>query len=146
MDWSASTLWWVAAGALVAAELATGTFYLMMLSLGCVAGAVAAHAGLSASLQMAAAAALGSGATLVWHLRRARLPSAAPAASNRDVNLDIGGTVHVDRWTDEGTARVQYRGAAWSVRHAGGTPPAPGEHLIVAVEGTRLSVTPVQKP
>ena len=37
MDWSASTVWWLAAGVLVAAELATGTFYLLMLALGCVA-------------------------------------------------------------------------------------------------------------
>ena len=39
MDWSASTGWWLAAGVLVAAELATGTFYLLMLALGAAAGA-----------------------------------------------------------------------------------------------------------
>ena len=37
MDWSASTGWWLAAGVLVAAELATGTFYLLMLALGAAA-------------------------------------------------------------------------------------------------------------
>ena len=56
MDLSASTLWWLVAGALVAVELATGTFYLLMLSLGCVAGALAAHAGLSDTPQMVTAA------------------------------------------------------------------------------------------
>ncbi|HSM22228.1 MAG TPA: NfeD family protein, partial [Rubrivivax sp.] len=49
-------LWWLATGGLVAAELATGTFYLLMLALGCVAGALAAHAGLGATGQVAAAA------------------------------------------------------------------------------------------
>ena len=34
MDWSSATVWWVAAGVLVAAELATGTFYLLMLAIG----------------------------------------------------------------------------------------------------------------
>ena len=34
MDLSSPTLWWLLAGALVAAELATGTFYLLMLALG----------------------------------------------------------------------------------------------------------------
>ena len=45
MDWNASTGWWLAAGVLVVAELATGTFYLLMLALGLAAGALAAHAG-----------------------------------------------------------------------------------------------------
>ena len=56
MTLSAATLWWVAAGIAVAAELATGTFYLLMIALGLGAGAVAAHAGLSATWQVTAAA------------------------------------------------------------------------------------------
>ncbi|MFN5166768.1 MAG: NfeD family protein, partial [Pseudomonadota bacterium] len=40
MDLSAPTLWWVLAGVLVAVELATGTFYLLMSALGA-AGAAA---------------------------------------------------------------------------------------------------------
>ena len=40
-----STLWWLAAGAAVIVELLTGTFYLLMLTLGLAAGALAAHAG-----------------------------------------------------------------------------------------------------
>ena len=43
MDFSIATLWWVAAGIVVAAELATGTFYLLMIALGLAAGAVAGH-------------------------------------------------------------------------------------------------------
>ncbi|HNN34802.1 MAG TPA: NfeD family protein, partial [Ottowia sp.] len=49
-----STVWWIAAGLLVAAELLTGTFYLLMLAIGGVAGALAAHAGLSLSAQLVA--------------------------------------------------------------------------------------------
>ena len=45
MDLDAPSLWWLTVGALVAAELATGTFYLLMLALGAAAGAMAAHAG-----------------------------------------------------------------------------------------------------
>ena len=48
--------WWIAAGLLVAAEMFTGTFYLLMLAIGMTAGAVAAHLGLSQTAQMAAAA------------------------------------------------------------------------------------------
>ena len=52
MELSAATFWWVAAGVAVAAELATGTFYLLMLALGLAAAAIAAHLGLGGSLQI----------------------------------------------------------------------------------------------
>ena len=143
MDWNASTLWWLLAGALVAAELATGTFYLLMLALGCVAGAVAGHLGLGTVAQVVVAAVLGGGATVAWHLKRSREPKPAPAASNRDVNLDIGQAVQVPAWAADGTARVQYRGALWSVRLADNGPPAAGPHTIVALHGSELLVAPV---
>ena len=40
-----STIWWLAAGIVVAAELLTGSFYLLMLALGLAAAAIAAHLG-----------------------------------------------------------------------------------------------------
>lgn len=146
MELSASTLWWLAAGALVASELATGTFYLLMLALGCVAGALAAYGGLGSTAQIVGAALIGGGATLAWHFKRQAQPAAEPALSNRDVNLDIGQTVHVDAWAEDGSARVRYRGAAWSVRLAHAGAPAPGEHVIVALEGSELRLAPIRKP
>ena len=142
MDWNAATLWWLAAGVLVVAELSTGTFYLLMLALGAAAGAVAAHAGASDTVQVLAAAALGGGATALWHFKRSRQPVSAPAESNRDVNLDIGQALFVDQWSADGTARVQYRGAAWSVAHTGAASPVPGRHRIVAIRGNQLQVAP----
>ena len=142
MEWNAPMLWWLATGGLVAAELATGTFYLLMLALGCVAGALAAHAGLGATGQVATAAVLGAACTAGWHFKRARSPRSAPAESNRDVNIDIGETLYVDVWADDGSARVPYRGATWTVRHAGPGPPAPGQHVIVGVQGNHLRVAP----
>jgi membrane protein implicated in regulation of membrane protease activity len=142
MDWSASTLWWLLAGGLVAAELATGTFYLLMVALGAAAGALAAHAGLTGTTQVLAAAVVGAGATAAWHFKRARDPQSAPAASNADVNIDIGRTLHVDAWAADGTARVPYRGSTWSVRHAGPGTPQPGEQVIVSVNGNELGVAP----
>ena len=146
MNWDASTLWWLIAGVLVAAELATGTFYLLMLALGCVAGAVAAHLGMGTVAQVVAAAILGGGATVGWHLLRLREPKSAPAASNRDVNLDVGQAVQVPLWAADGTARVQYRGASWSVRLADSGPAVPGPHTIVALHGSELLVAPVNTP
>ena len=139
---SAASLWWLAAAALVAAELATGTFYLLMLALGCAAGALAAHAGAAEVVQLLCAATVGGGATAAWHWRRAHHPRSAPAAENPDVNLDIGQVLDVPAWQADGTARVHYRGSDWSVHHAGPGTPAPGRHVIVAVEGNGLRVAP----
>lgn len=145
MELSGATLWWVLAGGLVVAELLTGTFYLLMLAFGAAAGALAAHAGLAMSPQLIVAALLGGGATALWHYRRARAPRSAPAESNRDVNLDIGQTVHVDAWQPDGTARVQYRGASWAVGWAGTGAPQAGELVIVAVTGSRLQLAPAAR-
>ena len=143
MELSASTGWWVLAGLAVAAELATGTFYLLMIGLGLAAGAIAATLGLAMPTQLIAAAVIGGGATLVWHLyRRARrLPDLA-SHENRDVNLDIGEHVHVDAWAGDRTARVQYRGSSWGAKLATGATPHAGEHVVSAVEGNWLVLSP----
>jgi membrane protein implicated in regulation of membrane protease activity len=144
MDLSPPTIWWIAAGVAVAAELATGTFYLLMIALGLVAGAIAAHAGLATAAQVIAAALVGGGATAAWHWHRYRQPHSAPSRENRDVNLDIGERLNVHAWADNGTARVQYRGSAWTARIAPGVAMAPGEHRVVAVEGNWLVLEPVR--
>jgi membrane protein implicated in regulation of membrane protease activity len=146
MDWSNATTWWIVAGALVAAELASGTFYLLMLAVGCAAGAVAAHLGASVPAQLVIAAVLGIAFTAVWHYRRASQPRSAPIESNADANLDIGQAVHVTAWASDGTARENYRGASWNLRHAGPGTPTPGPHVIVAVRGNELSVAPAPRP
>ena len=143
MEFSMSTFWWVLAGVAVAAELATGTFYLLMLALGMAAGAIAAHLGLSGSLQIATAAIVGGGATALWHLQRMKHPRSAPAAENRDVNLDIGERVKVHAWGADRTARVSYRGSTWTARLQPDAPAQPGEHIVKAVEGNWLVLAPL---
>jgi membrane protein implicated in regulation of membrane protease activity len=142
MDFSVTTAWWVLAGIAVAVELATGTFYLLMLALGLVAGAIASHFGLGVPVQIAAAAIVGGGATAVWHWRRGHEAPAGPIAANRDVNLDVGERVQVQQWTNHRTTRVQYRGSAWEARLVDGATAAPGEHVVSAVEGNWLVLAP----
>src|SRR4051812_18930374 len=110
-----STVWWLAASVAVAVELATGTFYLLMLAIGLAAAAVAAHAGASEAIQFVVAAAVGGGAVTAWHLVRGKRRAEPPAEANRAVNLDVGETVHVDHWNADGTSTVKYRGANWAV-------------------------------
>lgn len=137
---SESTIWWVLAGSIVAIELMTGTFYLLMLSLGMVAAALAAHAGATTSVQIAMAAVFGGGSVVILRLYKKSRPAAKPANANRNVNLDIGETVQVEAWRPDGTSQVKYRGANWRVSLAAGDTPAPGTHRIVEVLGSRLVV------
>jgi len=146
MDLSTPMLWWVAAGVAIAVELASGTFYLLMIALGLAAGAVAAHLGLGFAAQVVVAALIGGGATAAWHWQRFKQPRSAPSRENRDVNLDIGESLHVNAWADDGSARVQYRGSTWTARLAPGVARQSGEHRIVAVEGNWLVLAPAVKP
>lgn len=136
VNWA--TAWWIACGVLVAVELATGTFYLLMLALGCAAGALAAHLGWSGSAQMISAAALGGTAVVLWHLKRSRDPSPPPINANPDAHLDIGQAVEVAAWNPQGQAQVRYRGAEWQARFSGSGEPLPGRHTIRAIEGSCL--------
>jgi membrane protein implicated in regulation of membrane protease activity len=140
LDWISAAPWWLVAGVLVAAELATGTFYLLMLALGAAAGAITAHLGPGLPIQLAVAAVAGSAATTLCYLRRRRQPRAAPTQRNSDVHLDIGSALRVPKWQADQSARVNYRGAPWTVRFAGPGLPEPGEHVIVAVQGSDLLV------
>ncbi len=135
-----STLWWLMAGAAIVAELLTGTFYLLMLAIGLAAGALAAHLGVDMETQLVTAALVGSGAVMACYLLRRRTPGAQPAASNRDVNLDVGESVQVDAWNPDGTAQVRYRGAQWTVLLRPGNAASPGLYRVAEVVGSRLLV------
>ena len=140
MDWSASTWWWIVAGVLLAGELLTGTFYVLMLAIGCVFGALAGYAGISFFAQVVVAVVVGGAAVLAWDRKRRRDPARVPPAANRDINLDIGEPVQVDGWNADGTARVPYRGSAWNVRYIGDGPAVPGAHVIAEVRHNELAL------
>ena len=143
MDLSSASVWWIAAGVAVAAELATGTFYLLMIALGLGAGALAAHFGATQPMQLLLAAVVGGGATALWHWRHvSRAGPALPTAQDRDINLDIGERVHVPAWASDDTAQVSYRGSTWAARLQSGAPAAAGEHVVAAVEGNWLVLAP----
>lgn len=136
--------WWIAAALLVALELGSGSFYLLMLALGAAAGALAAHLGLAQPAQWSAAALVGAGSVVVLYLVRRRRPQRSPQA-NRDINLDIGSLVDVERWDAGGGARVRWRGTEWQARIGRGQP-VPGRFRITAVDANTLVLDAVTAP
>ena len=135
-----STMWWLMAVALVALELFTGTFYLLMLAVGLAAGALAAHLGLSFSGQLVAAALIGAAAVVIGHLQRRKRKGDPSVRSLRSVNLDVGETLHVDNWQSDGTASVRYRGAQWTAVLEQGQVAEAGNYRVTELVGNRLKV------
>ena len=141
-----STWWWLAAGSLIAVELVTGTFYLLMISVGLCAAALAAHAGLDATWQWVIAAVMGGGTVSVWRSYRRTQPPPAPAQANQDVNMDVGAVVQVTEWQADNTCRVKYRGALWdaALQHGSHNQAAqPGQHVVAEVIGNCLILKPL---
>lgn len=138
-----ATLWWIVAGILVASELATSTFYLLMLAIGAAAGAIAAHLGGAQATQLVTAALVGGLAVAGCYGVRRRHPKMPAASADRNVNLDIGEQLNIKHWNADGTATVRYRGAPWTAVYRQGPPPGPGTYRVVEVVGSRLVVEPV---
>jgi membrane protein implicated in regulation of membrane protease activity len=139
-----STIWWLLAGAAVALELLSGSFFLLVVGLAMAAGAVAAHFDATLTQQLLSAALVGGGGTALWYKWRRLHPRRLAAQFNPDVNLDIGQTVEVEQWEPNGLAFVKYRGAQWQVALQTPTESAlPGRHKIVEVQGSLLIVQPI---
>lgn len=142
---STPIFWWSLAAILVLLELLTGTVYLLMVAIGFAAGGIAAHFGLQDSSQLLIAGLVCGAATLGWHLLRTRRKEPASQA-DKNVQMDIGETVEVRAWESNGTARVMYRGAEWSVqsseRASVGNLLSTGPHRIIEVQGNTLIVAP----
>ena len=135
-----SSIWWLLTGVAVAAELMTGTFYLLMFALGLAAAAIAASLGLGVSKQLVIAAVVGGGAVVAWHLLRGKKSVGKNAEFNSDVNMDIGQTIYVESWQPDGTASVKYRGANWTAQLQAGSDASSGNFVIEQVVGSRFIV------
>jgi membrane protein implicated in regulation of membrane protease activity len=136
--------WLALAGVVVILELFTGTFYLLMISVGLIAGGLAAFFAASREMQFITAAVVG--VLAVYALRRSRYGkrNKVDPAYDRNVNLDIGETIHIKNWSSKegevSTARTMYRGAMWDIQLAHGSHPNPGPFVIKEVRGSRLIV------
>lgn len=124
-------------------ELASGTFYLLLVALGLAAAGLGAWGGLGLGMQLLICAAVALAGLLVLRRTGVLKKREVDAAGNADVNLDVGQMVQVESWSPAGGTRVWYRGAHWDAVLASGHTPAAGPHRIAAVQGTRLVLVPL---
>ena len=136
--------WWILAVVLGITELFVGSFYLLVIAVALALAGLSAWLGATFSIQLlvaAVASALGAG--LVRYLRPIA-PSQQAPERNPDLNLDIGQTVTVEGWEDNGQTRINYRGTIWQAELLSGYPRRNGTHRIHAIAGSRLVLIPVE--
>ena len=129
-------LWlaWVVVGfVLVTVELATGTFYLLVLGVGAFAGAAAAYFGANVLVQAVVASVIAVAGVFAVHHWGSRNKSGSANDSNF---LDRGQPAVLESWVDEktGLVRVRYRGTSWNAKVVGGGP-APAMGATLYIEG-----------
>ena len=129
--------WFILAFGLLALEMATGTFYMLMLAAALATGGVAALFGLGLPVQITLAALAGIVGTII--LRRMKSIRPADAASQ---GLDTGQPVQVIAWHEDGSARVHYRGAEWDAEPESADMPHDGMFYIKEIHGSKLILTP----
>lgn len=128
--------WFLLALGLVILELATGTFYMLVLALALAIGGVAALFGLSESIQFTLSAVAGVVGTLI--LQRVRR---AKSAHEPNQSLDIGQLVQNVSWRKDGSARVFYRGTEWDAEPEHKDTPHEGPFYIKELRGSTLIIT-----
>ena len=111
----AITVWIVIGFSLIIIELLTGTFYLLVLGLGALFGAILASLDASYLVQaigVSVAAIAGSLIVNRWHKKERK------SSKIEDNFLDHGQPVIFESWLDKNnnTARVKYRDASWDAK------------------------------
>ena len=128
--------WFVLALVLLGVEMATGTYYLLVLSIALAVGGVVALLGLGLPAQLVFAAM--TGITGIIILRRWKGGSTSDTSSQ---SLDMGQPVKVLTWRDDGVARVLYRGAEWDAELDVPDAAHEGTFYIKAIHGSVLVLT-----
>lgn len=128
--------WFLLALVLLGVEMATGTFYLLVLSVAMSIGGAAALLGLGLPAQLSLAAL--AGILGIVMLRRWRGGRGGDAASQ---SFDTGQPVRILSWHEDGTARVHYRGAEWDAEPESADVERNGKFYIKETRGSILVLT-----
>jgi len=140
MSW---LLWIAAAIAFLVIEIFTGTFFCAAIACSClVAAAIAFFAQPLLLWQIGAASACAIAACMVLGRIRKR-----PSGSGGDGgSFDVGKSVTVDHWSEDGRASVRYRGTIWEAALKEGCPPKAGACRIAGLDANVLILEPLNEP
>ena len=127
-------IWWILAAVLIGAEIVTGTFYLLVVGVAFAVGGFLAVLGLALPLQLVVAGGVAVVGTMIAHRWRGkRVPPPTPS-------LDLGQSVRVLDWNDDGSARVSYRGSQWNAELADAGVARAETMYIVGTRGSTLVI------
>ncbi len=128
--------WFLLALILVALEMATGTFYLLIMAMAMAIGGIFALLGMAFSAQLALAGLAGIlGIVLLRRWKGGHIPDAM------SLSLDTGQQVEVLTWRNDGTARVFYRGTEWDAELEAQNIGREGVFYIKGMRGSVLVLT-----
>ncbi|MFP5340939.1 MAG: NfeD family protein [Gammaproteobacteria bacterium] len=125
---------------LIAVEMLSGTFYLLILGAAALIAALSGYLGAPFPMQAILAAAAAVVGVLVLRRRR----KGDPATPARDNQMDIGQTAVIESWLNEPQrlARARYRNTTWDAEVLGNERVEIGAMLYVAsTEGNRLKLS-----
>ena len=128
--------WFLLALILLGLEMVTGTFYLLVLAIALAVGGLTALFTTGIVWQLVLSALTGVAGIIILRRWKSAQASEAPSAS-----LDVGQPVKVLKWNDDGTARVNYRGAEWDAELESADIPRDATLYIAAVRGSGLVLT-----
>lgn len=128
--------WFLLALVMIAVEMATGTFYLLVVSIAMAVGGLAALLSASLSWQLVLSAVTVIAGTLILkNLKNSQKNEVAVDS------LDVGQPVQILKWNENGSARVFYRGAEWDAEPELADMPRDGTLYIKEMRGSSLVLT-----
>jgi membrane protein implicated in regulation of membrane protease activity len=130
------TYWFALALVLAGLEMATGTFYMLVLAIAVALGGVAALAGATMIWQVSLAGVATIFGILI--LRRSRIVRGSDSSND---SFDIGQPVRVITWNADGSARVHYRGAEWDAQMESPEISGDAALYIKSIQGSKLILT-----
>lgn len=131
----------IVAGILVAIEIFTGTFYLLMLALGLLIGSFVSFLTGNLAYALVVAALVAFVSTLL--LKKRAKEKKDLSSTDPNIHIDIGNMLTIENWEMNETpikARVSYRGTMWDAELKTGAKAKPGRFIIREIRANRLVV------
>ena len=126
-------LWFAAAGALIAVELMTGTFYLLMIAAGAAVAALIALGGAGMVGQFICATVVSMAGCAYLRMRSIGMKQ---SGEKTNIAFDAGQAVEVIERRADGSLRVNYRGTQWDAALESGA--GDGPYVIKQTRGNQL--------